>query len=324
MAIRSLVTGGSGFIGSHVVDALRDAGHEVVVFDRQPPLRSRDVEFHAGDILDLEALCIASERVDYVHHVAAVANVNHAFDRPLDCVYVNVLGTAHVLEAARRADVKRVFLASSVWVYNGAIQTEVSEHTPLHMPGPGHIYTSSKIVSELVFNDYAALYNVPVTIFRYGIPFGPRMRAELLIPSFLARALSGQPLLVAGDGSQSRNFVYVEDLARAHVLGLADRCTNHTFNLDGGRPISVLEVAEAVRGLVGSHVSIEHVPARPGDYAGKLVSQEKTARIMGWEDTTSFEEGLRRTFEWYRTAHAGGDGYASRPLSPTLGSGQHS
>jgi UDP-glucose 4-epimerase len=303
------------------VDALRAAGHEVVVFDREPPRHVGDVEFQAGDIVDLEAVCAAIECVDYVHHVAAVANVNHAFDRPLDCVQVNVLGTAHVLEAARRANVKRVFLASSVWVYSGALQTQVSEHTPLHMPGPGHIYTSSKIVSELVFNDYAALYNVPVTIFRYGVPYGPRMRTELLIPTLLERALSGQPLLVSGDGSQARNFVYVEDLARAHVLGLADGCANHTFNLDGGRPITVLEVAEAVRRLLGSNVSIEHLPARPGDYAGKLVSQEKTARIMGWEDTTPFEEGLRRTFEWYQTAHGDRNRPASRPPLPAPGTG---
>lgn len=306
MVIRSLVTGGSGFIGSHVVSALRAAGHEVVVFDRERPRYRRDIQFHRGDVTDLNAICEATEGIDYVHHVAAVANVNHAFERPLDCVQINVLGTAHVLEAARRAAVKRVFLASSVWVYNGALEHEVSEHTPLHMPGPGHIYTSSKIASELVFNDYATLYNVPVTIFRYGVPFGPRMRDELLIPALLKRALSGQPLLISGDGSQSRNFVYVEDLARAHVLGLADSCVNQTFNLDGNRPISVLEVAEAIRRLVGAHVGIEHVPGRPGDYGGKRVSQEKSARVMGWEHTTSFEEGMRRTFEWYQAVHGGG------------------
>jgi UDP-glucose 4-epimerase len=228
--------------------------------------------------------------------------VNHAFDRPIDCVEINVLGTAHVLEAARRQNVKRVLLASSVWVYNGTPESEVAESTPLHMPGPGHIYTSSKIASELIFNDYAALYNMPVTIFRYGIPYGPRMRPELLIPAFLKRAFHGQPLQVAGDGSQARNFVYVEDVARAHVLGLTEACANQTFNLDGTRPVSVLEVAEAVRSLVGSHVTIEHMPARPGDYVGKVVLQDKSARVMGWEATTSFEEGMRRTYEWYRSA----------------------
>jgi UDP-glucose 4-epimerase len=313
---RSLVTGGSGFIGSHVVDALHSAGHEVVVLDRVPPRHRLDVEFRAADITDLKAVCEAMQDIDYVHHVAAVANVNHAFDRPIDCVEVNVLGTAHVLEAARRANAKRVLLASSVWVYNGTPDALVSEDTPLHMPGPGHVYTSSKIASELVLNDYAALYKVPVTVLRYGVPYGPRMRSELLIPAFLKRALSGQPLQIAGDGSQARNFVYVEDLARAHVLALRDACINQTFNLDGTRPVSVLQVAEAVRKLVGAHVAIEQTPARPGDYVGKIVSQEKSKRIMDWEATTPFEEGMRRTYDWYRQAHPV-NGQSSQPLAAT-------
>jgi UDP-glucose 4-epimerase len=218
-------------------------------------------------------------------------------------VEINVLGTVNVLEAARRNNVKRVLFASSVWVYNGAADSEVSEETPLHMPGPGHVYTSSKIASELIIHDYAVLYKVPVTIFRYGIPFGPRMRPELLIPIFFKKALTDQPLVVAGDGKQARSFVYVEDLARAHVLGLADACANQTFNLDGTRQVTVLEVAQAVRELVGNHVAIEHAPARPGDYAGKLVSQEKSERVLGWAATTSFEEGMRRTYDWFLKAY---------------------
>lgn len=302
--VRSLVTGGSGFIGSHVVDTLRDAGHEVVVFDRDPPRERLDVEFVAGDITDREAVRRATRGVDYVHHVAAVANVNHAFDRPLDCVAINVLGTANVLEAARRERVRRVLLASTVWVYNGVPDSHVDEATPLHMPGPGHVYTSSKIACELLFHDYAQLYKIPTTVFRYGIPYGPRMRPELLIPMFLKRALSGQPLLVAGDGRQARNFIYVEDVARAHVLGLAEQCQNQTFNLDGTEPVSVLEVANAVRELVGGHVAIEHTPARPGDYAGKLVSQKKASELMGWTPETTFAEGMRRTWNWYQALHA--------------------
>jgi UDP-glucose 4-epimerase len=314
---RSLVTGGSGFIGSHVVDALRSAGHEVVVFDREPPRHRLDVDFHAGDITNLEAMCAAMQGVDYVHHVAAVANVNHAFEQPVACVEINVLGTVNVLEAARRAGIKRVLFASSVWVYNGASSPEVDEDTPLHMPGPGHVYTSSKIASELIFNDYAVLYKVPVTIFRYGIPFGPRMRPELLIPIFLRKALAGQPLIVAGDGSQARSFVYVEDLARAHVLGLAESCANQTFNLDGSRQVSVLEVAQTVRELVGTHVAIEHAPARPGDYSGKLVSQAKAARVLGWESSTPFEEGMRRTYAWYRSAFPGQELAAQPGAAPS-------
>jgi UDP-glucose 4-epimerase len=300
---RSLVTGGNGFIGSHVVDALRAASHDVVVFDLDPRRRRSDVSLRVGDITDLAEVRAAMDGVDYVHHVAAVSNVNHAFERPVDCVETNVLGTANVLEAARREGVRRVLFASSVWVYNGAPDAEVDEDTPLHMPGAGHVYTSSKIASELLCNDYASLYKLPVTIFRYGIPYGPRMRPELLIPIFLKRALSGQPLTIAGDGTQARSFVYVEDLALAHVLGLAEQSLHQTFNLDGTVPVSVLQVAQAIRAIIGGNVAIEHTPARPGDYAGKRVSQRKAAELLGWRATTSFEEGMRRTYDWYRAEH---------------------
>lgn len=303
--VRSLVTGGSGFIGSHVVDALRRAGHEVVVFDREPARGRGDVELVLGDLTDPSAVCRAAEGVDYIHHVAAVANVNHAFERPVDCVETNVLGSAHVLEAARRAGVKRVLFASTVWVYNAAREPHVDEDTPLYMPGPGHVYTSSKIACELLFHDYAALYNIPITVFRYGIPYGPRMRPELLIPIFLRRALSGQPLTIAGDGLQERNFVYVEDVARAHVLALADGCEQQTINLDGSAPVSVLDVARKVRELVGGQVAIEHTPGRPGDYVGKRVSLDKAQRLMGWSPSTDFDEGMRRTFSWYVATHGG-------------------
>lgn len=314
--VRSLVTGGSGFVGSHVVDALRNAGHEVIVFDRERPREQLGVEFLAGELNDLNAVCRAARGVDYIHHVAAVSNVNHAFERPIDCVETNVLGSVHVLEAARRANVRRVLFASTVWVYNAAREPRVDENTPLYMPGPGHIYTSSKIACELMFHDYATLYKIPITVFRYGIPYGPRMRPELLIPIFLKRALSGQPLLVAGDGQQARNFVYVEDVARAHVLALADTCENQIINLDGTQSVTVLEVANKIRELVGSHVAIEHTPARPGDYAGKYVSLEKARQLMGWSPSTGFDEGMRRTLSWYLSAHGNG---SSRPeAQPTL------
>jgi UDP-glucose 4-epimerase len=303
--IRSIVTGGSGFIGSHVVDVLCKAGHHVVILDRTPPRTRTDVEYVDVDILDPQAVCRAVAGADYVHHMAAVSNVNEAYDAPLECVDTNVQGTANVLEAARREGVKRVFFSSSVWVYNGTPSTWVDENTPLHMPGPGHVYTSSKIAGELLAHDYAALYKLPVTVFRYGVVYGPRMRDELLIPTLLRRAFGGQSLQVAGGGQQARNFVYVEDLARAHLLALADACSNQTFNLDGSRPVTVLEVAERVCKLIGSHVTIEHTPGRPGDYSGKLVSQEKSAHIMGWRASTSFDEGMRRTYDWYRATHPG-------------------
>jgi UDP-glucose 4-epimerase len=302
--IRSIVTGGSGFIGTHVVEVLRQAGHDVTVVDLKPPVPRPGVDYRPADITDYEQTRRALEGADYVHHMAAISDVNHAFARPYHCVETNVIGTSNVLEAARQNRVKRVLFSSSVWVYNGAPSIDVDELTPLHLPGPGHVYTSSKISGELLAHDYAEHYGLPTTVFRYGIVYGPGMRNELLIPTLLRRAFAGLALQLSGGGQQARNFVYVRDLALAHLLALSDQCANHTFNLDGLRPVTVREVAERVRELVGGAVTVEHTPGRPGDYSGKQVSQKKTSSLMGWRATTSFELGLRQTFDWYRATYA--------------------
>ena len=298
--MRCAVTGGSGFIGSHVVDYLVQDGHEVVVLDHGVRPHRRDVEFQDVDIVDLPALQAAMAGCDFIFHLAAVSNVNEAFQRPLQCVAVNIQGTANVLEAARRNKAQRVVLASTVWVYSGARDSNVHEDSPFFMPGAGHVYTSSKIAGELLCHDYWQLYQVPVTILRYGIPYGPRMRETLVISIFLKKALAGEPLTIAGDGSQYRNYVYVEDLARAHLLVMNEKTINQTYNLGGLRKVTIREIAETINRLLGGGVRIEYAPARPGDYRGKEVSAEKARRELGWEPTVDFEEGMRRTIEWYR------------------------
>jgi UDP-glucose 4-epimerase len=134
---------------------------------------------------------------------------------------------------------------------------------------------------------------------RYGIPYGPRMRDELVIPIFMKKALSGQSITITGDGSQYRNFIYVEDLAEAHVLALDEKATNQIYNLEGMRRISIRDIAETLDHLLGG-VKIEYLPARPGDYKGKEVSGEKIKRELGWAPTVDFEEGMQRTLDWYR------------------------
>jgi UDP-glucose 4-epimerase len=174
------------------------------------------------------------------------------------------------------------------------------ESLPFYLNGVGHIYTSSKIASEMVCHNYSQLYNVPVTVLRLGIPYGPRMREELLIPVFIRKALNGQPLTVSGTGSQYRNFIYVRDIAEAHVMAMKEVAANQTYNLEGARKITVLEVAEGIRAAIGDHVKIEFVPERPGDFAGKEISAEKAFLELGWKPTVTFEEGLRETVQWFR------------------------
>lgn len=301
--MRCAVTGGAGFIGSHLVDYLIQGGHEVVVLDHGVKPHRWDVEFWDVDIRDLSALLAATEGCDFIFHLAAVSNVNVALQQPLRCVAVNIGGTANVLEAARQNEVKRVVFASTVWIYSGAHDDNVNEDSPFFVPGAGHIYTSSKMAGELLFHDYWQLYGQPFTILRYGIPYGPRMRETLVIPIFLKKAFAGEALTITGDGSQYRNYVYVEDLARAHLLVMDDKAENQTYNLAGMRKVTVRELAETIDRLLGGGVKIEYVPARPGDYHGKQVSAEKARWELGWQPTVGFEEGMQRTIEWFRARY---------------------
>ena len=302
------VTGGSGFIGTHVVDHLVAQGHQVIVLDRAAPTHRADVEFRELDILDIDGLVAGTRGCDVVLHLAAVSNVNIAFDHPVATIEVNVTGTTNVWEAARRNEVGRAVLASTVWVYAaapeapGTTDDAVDETASISLADAGHLYTASKIAAELVVHSYWELYAQPFTILRYGIPFGPRMREELVIPRFVRHAFAGEPITINGDGSFFRSYVYVGDLARAHVLALDEAAENEVLNLEGAEPVSIRRVAETVRDLVNDAVEIRYLPARAGDYAGRVVSGEKAARLLGWRPEVPFEEGMRRYVEWYREA----------------------
>jgi UDP-glucose 4-epimerase len=294
------VTGGSGFIGSHVAEKLVQAGHRVVVVDTRRPHR-RDVTYRKVDIRDSVGLVRALSGCDAVLHLAGVSNVNEAFNRPAETFDVNVSGTARVWEAARRNDVGRTVLASTVWVYASAIgDGPLAEDNPLAVQGTGHVYTASKMAAELVATSAHELYGQEFTILRYGIPFGPRMRDELVIPRFVHNALQGRTLTIHGDGLQFRNYVYVEDLADAHLLALTGKGANQVFNLEGPEPITIQRMAEVIRDLVDRTLGIEFVPARPGDYEGRTVSGAKAAKLLGWTPKTAFVDGMRRYLDWYR------------------------
>ena len=296
--MRALVTGGAGFIGSHVVDKLRDKGFEVRVFDMVVPERRHDAEFYHGSLLDLEALRMAMHSIDAVFHLAAVADVNDVFAEPHYAESINVRGTINVLEAARLSKLERVVYGSTTWVYGDTHAGTIDEETPLS--APSHLYTATKLASEYYCLSYSRLYGLPVTVLRYGIPYGPRGRDRAVIPAFVRQAVEGGRIKISGDGLQFRQFVYVEDLAEGNVLALRDVASNKVYNLDGTEQITIRQVAETVQRLVGN-VEIEFGAPRPGDFSGKVISSARAASELGWRATTSLEEGVRRYIDWYRS-----------------------
>ena len=157
---------------------------------------------------------------------------------------------------------------------------------------PSHLYTSTKLAGELYCKAYQELYGIDYTILRFGIPYGPRAREAAVIPAFVNKAFKGEPLTLAGDGMQSRRFVYVEDLADGVALGLADVATNRVYNLASDENVTIKQIAETVQELVGN-VEIVYTPARPGDFGGKIVSSERAERELGWTAATPFHEGVQ-------------------------------
>jgi len=296
--MRVAVTGGAGFIGSHVVDHLIQAGHEAVVVDLAGQWRNPAAQYCGADLFDAAALSAAVDGCQAIFHLAGAADVNEVAADPAGAVRLNVEGTARVLDAARHGGVGRVLLASTVWVYGATIGAgERFEDAPVSLASAGHVYVSTKLAAELLMHSYQEMYGQQFTILRYGIPYGPRMREALVIARFVRAALDGQPITIAGTGEQQRSYVYVEDLADAHVRALAPAAAGRTLALEGGTPVSVREIADVVCDLVGP-VPIQHVPARAADYQGASISNQLAKELLDWSPVTSFTTGVRSYLDW--------------------------
>ena len=297
--MRVLVTGGGGFIGSHVVDRLRDRGMTPRIFDlsASPYHSPLEVETFTGSITDPANLDLAMRDCDAVIHLAAVADVGHVLADPVLAEEVNTRGTLNVLEAAAGAKVGRVVYGSTTWVYSDCVEQDVSEETPI--PAPRHIYTATKLAGETYCAGYAELYGLESTVLRFGIPYGPRARAAGVVAKFTDLSFEGKALTIAGDGSTTRSFIYVEDLADGIVAALKPEAAGRTYNLSGDEVVTILEIAERVQENVET-CEITHTPPRPGDFPGKAISNERALAELGWKAETSFKEGVRKYVEWVR------------------------
>jgi len=297
--LRVLVTGGSGFIGSHVVDKLVENSYEVRVFDRVKPLRE-DVEWFNGDLLNEKDVLEACKDVEAIYHLAAIADVNVALSHFDVCLMVNEMGTMNFLKSATAEEVERIVLASTSWVY-GKTKGVVTEDTPI--PFPEHIYTKTKIGQEHLLYSWHQHYGLPFTILRFDIPYGPRMRSNMAISIFVRRAMRKEPITIFGDGEQGRCWIYVEDLAEGNVAALAEGGKNQIINLAGSQFVTMNEIADALKDLFGD-IPIKHEAARPHDFEGSVTNIEKARKLLKWQPKTLFKEGLRKYVHFVKNTPA--------------------
>ncbi len=315
--MRVLVTGGGGFIGSHVVDRLTERGITPRIFDlsASPYHSPLEVETFTGSITDPANLDLAMRDCDAVIHLAAVADVAQVVGDPVLAEEINTRGTLNVLESVGRAGAGRVVYGSTTWVYSDAEPHAVDEETPI--PAPRHLYTATKLAGETYCAGYAELFDLEYTVLRFGIPYGPRARAAGVVARFIDLALDGESLTIAGDGQQCRSFVYVEDLAAGVVAGLAPEAKNRIYNLSSDETVTILEIAEAVQEMTGG-CEIVHTPPRPGDFPGKEISSERAREELGWAADTPFREGVRRYVDWVRSSRLPRTAPVERPGTPKV------
>ena len=240
----------------------------------------------------------ACRDVETIFHLAAVADVNVALSHPELCLKVNEVGTLNVLRSATALEVERIILASTIWVYGTATGT-ITEETPL--PPPDHIYTKTKIGQEHLLIAWEKHNELPYTILRYGIPYGPRMRSNMAIATFVRRAVNKEPITIFGDGNQGRNFIYTDDLAEGNVVAMKPQAKNQVVNIAGSEFVTINQIVEALQKIFGE-LKIEHKATRPGDLVGAEISIEKAEKLLNWKPKTSFKEGLIKYVKSTQTA----------------------
>jgi len=310
-----LVTGGAGFIGSHVVERLLRDGHRVRVLDNFSTGAPVNLAFAAGeprlevvegDLTDLDTVRRVTRGVEVIFHQAAMRSVPRSVEDPLGANASNVTGTLHVLIAAREAGVRRVVYASSSSVYGDRPELPKREDQP---PAPVSPYAVSKLAGELYCSVWSRLYGVEALGLRYFNVFGPRQdpasQYAAVIPRFILWALSGEPLEVHGDGLQSRDFTYVENVVEANLLAAqAPGVAGEMFNVGCGNRVTLLEIIGLLEGIVGRRVARAHTARRPGDVPHTQADVGKAKRLLGYAPVVDFEEGFRRTVEFFRGRNA--------------------
>jgi len=289
-----LITGGAGFVGSHIADALAPDNTVRVLDNFSDGTRSNvpeEASVIEGDVRNEATLAEAMADVDCCFHEAGMVSVDRSIEAPAECHAVNAGATVSLLEAARRADARLVF-ASSVAIYGQPTSVPIREPDPKEPTSP---YGIDKLASDHYVRAYADLYDLPTVSLRYFNIYGPRQSAGDyggVISIFLDRAQRDEPLVVHGDGSQTRDFVHVSDVVNANLRAATTDATGEGFNIGTGSSVSIRELAELVVEVTGSESEIVHGDPRPGDIAESRADCSKARRELGYEPETDLSDGL--------------------------------
>jgi UDP-glucose 4-epimerase len=302
-----LVTGGAGFIGSHLVRALLERGDQVRVLDNlstglRENLTDLDITLIQGDIRDLNIVRQAISGVNHIYHLAALISVSASMEDPLDCYAVNLNGSLNILWAAHQAGASRVILTSSAAIY-GDIDKRVDENVKIRPLSP---YASSKLAMEQAAQLFASTSSLPTVSLRCFNVYGPRQSPDspyaAVIPIFIHEMLEGRPPTIHGDGEQTRDFVFVEDVVRAFILATEmEEAHGDAFNIGGGASISILDLAYTLQQLIPDGLDPIYAPSRLGDIRFSEADITRAESALGYRPTIDLKEGLQITVEWFQT-----------------------
>jgi len=306
---KALVTGGAGFIGSHLVDALLSNGCQIVVLDDLSTGRLSNLKhikdritFYKGDIRDCETLDKAVKGCDAIFHQAAVVSVSQTIENPVDSAMVNEIGTLLVLESARKNNVKRVVLASSSAVYGDDPQLPKRETMVSKPLSP---YAVQKLTGEYYARLYNNLYGLGTVCLRYFNVYGPRQDPTSpysgVISIFMSKAVSQKAPVIYGDGNQYRDFVFVNDVVGANLLAASiDEASGKIFNIGTGKYVAIDRLWKMTCDLCSLNIKPEYSLPRPGDIVESVANINHAEKVLGFKPEYSFEKGLEITFDWYK------------------------
>jgi len=312
-----LVTGGAGFVGGHLAERFVDDGHDVVVLDNLDPFYDTDLKRHTikrcrecadagdgtyafveGDVRDAQQVTDLVADADFVYHQAAQAGVRRSVEDPRAYDEVNVDGTLNLLDAARETEVERFVVASSSSVYGKPTYLPYDEDHPTTPISP---YGASKLAAERYACAYSEVYDLPAVALRYFTVYGPRMRPNMAISNFVSRCLNAEPPVIYGDGTQTRDFTFVDDVVAANVALLdTDAADGEAVNVGSADNISIETLAEEIRDQLAPDLELVYEDRYDADAEHTHASTEKAGDLLGYEPNYTIREGVAAFVEWYR------------------------